>query len=122
MDGWCRPVRSSKEIRRDPRTYVLGMPDRAELLRWAEELRTFDHPALVVRATEDRVMPPDHGRRLAALLPQGRLVEVPESYPLLPDLPEDRPDALAEHITALPAEGRAAPGDRERGDDGGSGR
>ncbi len=76
MDGWFRPLWASREIRRDLRTYVLGVPDRAELLRWAEELRTFDRPALVIWATEDRVMPLDHGRRLAALLPQGRLRSV----------------------------------------------
>ncbi|MER7036291.1 alpha/beta fold hydrolase [Streptomyces microflavus] len=101
MDGWFRSLWASKEIRRDLRTYVLGVPDRSELLLWAEELRTFDRPALVIWATEDRVMPLDHGRRLAELLPQGRLVEVADSYTLLP---EDRPDALVEHITAFLAE------------------
>ncbi|MFF0055574.1 alpha/beta fold hydrolase [Streptomyces microflavus] len=101
MDGWFRSLWASKEIRRDLRTYVLGVPDRVELLRWAEELRTFDRPALVIWASEDRVMPLDHGRRLAELLPQGRLVEVADSYTLLP---EDRPDALVEHITAFLAE------------------
>ncbi|MGW7228524.1 hypothetical protein [Streptomyces cyaneofuscatus] len=34
-------------------------------------------------------------------LPQGRLVEVADSYTLPP---EDRPDALVEHITAFLAE------------------
>ncbi len=29
-------------------------------------------------------MPPEHGRRLAGLLPQGRLTEVDDSYPLIP--------------------------------------
>ncbi|MFJ9309706.1 alpha/beta fold hydrolase [Streptomyces cyaneofuscatus] len=101
MDGWFRPLWASKEIRRDLRTYVLGVPDRAELLRWADQLRTFDRHALVIWATEDRVMPLDHGRRLAELLPQGRLVEVDDSYTLLP---EDRPDALVEHLTAFLAE------------------
>ncbi|MET8056683.1 alpha/beta fold hydrolase [Streptomyces microflavus] len=101
MDGWFRSLWASKEVRRDLRTYVLGVPDRAELLGWAEELRTFDRPALVIWASEDRVMPLDHGRRLAELLPQGRLVEVADSYTLLP---EDRPDALVEHITAFLAE------------------
>ncbi|RLV70405.1 Oxidoreductase [Streptomyces sp. CBMAI 2042] len=37
-------------------------------------------------------------------LPQGRLVEVADSYTLLP---EDRPDALVEHITAFLAEAAA---------------
>jgi pimeloyl-ACP methyl ester carboxylesterase len=42
----------------------------------------FDRPALVVWASGDRVMPPERGRRLAELLPQGELVEVE-------DIPDD---------------------------------
>ncbi|MFH9751174.1 alpha/beta fold hydrolase [Streptomyces griseus] len=101
MDRWFRPVQSSPEIRRDLRAYVLGVPEKAELLRWTEQLRTFDRPALVIWATEDRVMPIEHGRRLAEILPWGRLVEVADSYTLLP---QDRPDALVEHIGAFLAE------------------
>jgi pimeloyl-ACP methyl ester carboxylesterase len=40
-------------------------------------------------------MPPDHGRRLAELLPQGRLVELPDSYTLIP---LDQPAQLARAI------------------------
>ncbi|MFD4239314.1 alpha/beta fold hydrolase [Streptomyces sp. NPDC058542] len=98
MDRWFRPLQTSPEIRRDLRAYALGVPEKAELARWAEQLRTFDRPALVIWATEDRVMPLDHGRRLAELLPQGRLVEVADSYTLIP---QDRPDALVEHIGAF---------------------
>ncbi|MFG3395678.1 MULTISPECIES: hypothetical protein [Streptomyces] len=61
MDDWFRPLPTSAAIRRDLRVYVLGVPEKAELLRWAEQLRTFGRPALVVWATEDRVMPLDHG-------------------------------------------------------------
>ncbi|MGI5244207.1 alpha/beta fold hydrolase [Dactylosporangium sp. CA-139066] len=46
----------------------------------------------MVWAAGDRVMPPEHGRRLAGLLPQGPLVEVPDSYPLIP---LDQPERLA---------------------------
>ncbi|MFD0024078.1 alpha/beta fold hydrolase [Streptomyces sp. NPDC058382] len=95
MDGWFRPLRTSKEIRRDLRKYVLGVPPKAELLRWAEALRTFDRPALVAWAAEDKVMPPEHGRRLAGLLPRGELVEIEDSYTLIP---EDQPAKLAGHI------------------------
>ncbi|MFF1924729.1 alpha/beta fold hydrolase [Streptomyces sp. NPDC058221] len=95
MDGWFRPLWTSKEIRRDLRKYVLGVPPKAELLRWAEALRTFDRPALVAWAAEDKVMPPEHGRRLAGLLPRGELVEIADSYTLIP---EDQPAKLAAHI------------------------
>jgi pimeloyl-ACP methyl ester carboxylesterase len=36
-----------------------------------------------------------HGRRLAALLPAARLLEIPDSYTLIP---EDQPDLLARAI------------------------
>ena len=62
------------------------------LVATAERLPEFKHPALVVWASEDRVMPPEHGGRLAALLPGGRLVEVEDSYTLIP---LDQPARLA---------------------------
>ncbi|MBM7441161.1 alpha/beta fold hydrolase [Streptomyces sp. HB132] len=95
MDDWFRPLWTSAAIRRDLRAYVLGVPPRDELLAWAQALRTFDRPALVVWAAEDKVMPPAHGRRLADLLPEGELVEVADSYTLIP---EDQPQRLTEAI------------------------
>jgi pimeloyl-ACP methyl ester carboxylesterase len=40
-------------------------------------------------------MPPEHGRRLAEILPQGRLIEIPDSYTLIP---EDQPGEIARAI------------------------
>jgi pimeloyl-ACP methyl ester carboxylesterase len=40
-------------------------------------------------------MPPEHGRRLAELLPHGRLVEIADSYTLIP---LDQPAGLAQAI------------------------
>jgi pimeloyl-ACP methyl ester carboxylesterase len=40
-------------------------------------------------------MLPEHGRRLAELLPQGRLIEVDDSYTLIP---LDQPARLAQTI------------------------
>jgi len=82
---WMRPVLTQPEIRRDT-------------VRVLRAIRTEPKPAgrggrtpaevrgsgLVVWAAGDRVMPPERGRRLAALLPQGRLVEVDDSYTLIP--------------------------------------
>jgi pimeloyl-ACP methyl ester carboxylesterase len=89
---WTRPVLTQPAIRRDFRKYARGLPPKAELLEIAEALRGFDRPALVVWAAEDRVMPPEHGRRLAGMLPAGRLVEIPDSYTLVP---LDQPARLA---------------------------
>lgn len=98
MDAWFRPLWTSPEIRRDLRKYVLGVPPKDELLGWAEKLRTFDRPALVVWAAEDKVMPPAHGRRLAELLPKSELVMIEDSYTLIP---EDQPRRLAELIRSF---------------------
>ena len=71
-----------------------GSP-RGLLLDVAETLPSFDRPALVVWASADRVMPPEHGRRLAELIPQGQLAEVDDSYTLIP---LDQPARLAQLV------------------------
>lgn len=93
-DAWLEPLLTQKAIRRDLQKYV-GNLDRRVLLDAAEGLRSFDKPALVVWASEDRVMPPEHGRRFAELLPQGQLVEIDDSYTLIP---LDQPAKLASEI------------------------
>lgn len=99
MDRWFGPVVAQREIRRDLRKYVLGAAQgRRDLLAAADALREFDRPALVAWASEDLLMPREHGRRLAELLPQGRLVEIADSYTLIP---EDQPVTLAEHLREL---------------------
>jgi pimeloyl-ACP methyl ester carboxylesterase len=93
---WIRPVLERPEIRRDAvRTLRAAAADTGLLLAAAERLPRFDRPALVVWARGDRVMPPEHGRRLAALLPRGLLVEIDDSYTLVP---LDRPTELARAI------------------------
>jgi len=93
---WLHPVLRDAAIRRDVvRVLRSAFADRELLVRAASQLPAFDRPALVIWAAEDRVMPPDHGRRLAELLPQGKLIEVEDSYPLIP---LDQPSRLAELI------------------------
>ena len=82
---WMRPVLRQAEIRRDAvRVLRAVFADRDILVRAAERLPGFGRPALVVWASEDRVMPPAHGRRLAELIPDARLVQVGDSYTLIP--------------------------------------
>lgn len=102
MDRWFAPALAQREIRRDLRKYVLSSAQgRRDLLAAAESLRSFDRPALVAWAVEDRLMPREHGRRLAELLPRGRLVEITDSYTLIP---EDQPAQLAAHMRELLSE------------------
>ena len=85
-------------MRLSPRGYDiprLDTLDKRDMLAAAEHLRHFDRPALVIWAPEDRVMPPEHGRRLAELLPQGRLIEIADSYTFIP---LDQPGELARAI------------------------
>ena len=101
---WIKPVLTRPEIRRDTvRTLRAAAADTRFLLEAAERLPGFNHPALVVWASQDRVMPPEHGQRLAKLLPQGQLAEVEDSYTLIP---LDQPARLAQLIREFtPASG-----------------
>jgi pimeloyl-ACP methyl ester carboxylesterase len=93
---WLRPVLTQPEIRRDTvRTLRAAARDTGLLTRAAATMTGFRHPALIVWASQDRVMPPEHGRRLAGLLPGSELVEVDDSYTLIP---LDQPARLAQAI------------------------
>jgi pimeloyl-ACP methyl ester carboxylesterase len=99
---WLRPLLTSPGIRRDiVRTLRAAAADTRFLMAAAERLPDFRRPTLVVWASEDRVMPPEHGRRLAALLPQGQLTEIDDSYTLVPlDQPARLGQAIREFIGA----------------------
>ena len=93
---WMRPVLEQPAIRRDAvRTLRAAGADTRLLVSAAECLPGFDRPVLIVWAREDRVMPPEHGRRLAGLLPDARLAEIEDSYTLIP---LDQPARLAQVI------------------------
>ncbi|MFE3514805.1 alpha/beta fold hydrolase [Streptomyces sp. NPDC059166] len=109
MDDWFAPATRSRAIRRDFAKMATGAPGRRTLLAWSERLRDFDRPVLVVWATEDRLMPREHGPRLAGLYPQGRLVEIADSSTLIP---EDQPERLARALRDFLAETGAEPEQR----------
>src|SRR3954447_4036141 len=103
-DAWLRPLLTQRAIRRDVKKYIAAARP-TELAAASERLTEFDRPALVVWAKEDRVMPPEHGRRLAELLPRGRLVEIDDSRPRPPPAqpaapPRARRDFAREPVTA----------------------
>jgi len=93
---WLRPVLTQPGIRRDTvRMLRAAAADPAFLVRAAGELPAFGRPVLVAWASQDRVMPPEHGRRLAALLPHAEFTEVDDCYTLVP---LDQPVWLAQAI------------------------
>lgn len=92
LTEWLRPAWGSRAIRRDFAKFATGTPPRDVLLSCSERLADVDLPALIVWADDDRLMPREHGPRLAALLPNSRLAEIADSATLVP---EDQPEELA---------------------------
>ncbi|PHQ51390.1 alpha/beta hydrolase [Streptomyces cinnamoneus] len=92
---WTEPLLRHPGIRRDLSAYCRGRFDKKELVRDTEALRRFTGEALVLWSPDNRVMPPEHGHRLAELLPAGRYAEVPGAY-VLSML--DEPETVAREI------------------------
>jgi pimeloyl-ACP methyl ester carboxylesterase len=79
---WTEPALRDAGVRRDLIAYARTRLDKPTLIRDTEALRGFDGEALVLWSPGNKVMPPDHGRRLAELLPRARYAEVPGAYVL----------------------------------------
>jgi pimeloyl-ACP methyl ester carboxylesterase len=94
LDTWLHPLQTQRGVRRDLTKYVQTL-NKGDMLVAAEGLRSFNRPALVIWAKEDRIMPPEHGGRLVELLPHGQLIEIADSYTLIP---LDQPGELARAI------------------------
>lgn len=90
-DSWLRPSRTSRAIRRDTKRFMRSVDNR-DTLYAAEHLGSFTRPVLLAWATEDRVFPFEHARRLAEIFPDATLAEVHDSYSFVP---EDQPERLA---------------------------
>ncbi|MBB5917314.1 pimeloyl-ACP methyl ester carboxylesterase [Nocardia transvalensis] len=99
--GWTEPALRDARIGRDVRKYGHSLPDRSELIANTEALRGFPGEALVLWSSAGKVMPRDHGARLADLLPRGRLVEIDDAYVLsMLDQPQAVAKAMTEFLTA----------------------
>lgn len=100
LASWIEGPRHQRGVRRDVVAYV-RTSDNDGLTNAAAQFGHFDKPVLVLWSTEDRVMPPEHGARLAGLFPNARLVDVDDSYTLMP---LDAPDRVAAEIRRFVAE------------------
>jgi pimeloyl-ACP methyl ester carboxylesterase len=92
---WTEPVLRRPDVRRDLRKYCRSRFDTDALIRDTEALRAFRGDVLVLWSPDNKVMPPEHGHRLAELVPRGRYAEVPGAY-VLSIL--DEPEAVAREI------------------------
>ncbi len=100
INRWLRPLQTDPGVRRDLARYARGAR-RRQMLEVCQRLQGFGRPVLVIWAPEDRVQRPEHGRRLAAILPNAQLVEIPDSYTLIMrDQPEASASAVRKFIRA----------------------
>jgi pimeloyl-ACP methyl ester carboxylesterase len=96
-DSYALPMVRRGEIRRDLRRVLAGI-DPKYTLDAAARLTAFDKPVLIAWSADDRFFPTEHAERLAKLLPNARLewIEGARTFS-----PEDRPERLAELISAF---------------------
>jgi pimeloyl-ACP methyl ester carboxylesterase len=104
LKEWVYPGIEDRGVRRDGVRFFTSADARITL-RAAERLPELRMPALLVWGTADRFFTVDDARRLAALIPDSKLVEVPEARTFLP---LDRPELLADEIAAFARAGAAA--------------
>ena len=100
MRSVTNPIRRVPGVREDLARLLLAV-DTRDTYEAAGRLPTFDRPALVIWAEDDKLFPRAHGRLLADLLAQGRFTTIADSRTFIP---EDQPERLTELITNFLAE------------------
>jgi pimeloyl-ACP methyl ester carboxylesterase len=93
-EAWTRPFLEDGDVRRDTIAFLRAM-DKATMLDAAARLPSLRIPSLVVWGQDDRFFSPELGRRLAAALPDSRLVPMDDVRTFVA---EDAPEALARLI------------------------
>jgi len=94
--SWMQPGLHDPGVKRDLKKVTMGMNKRYTL-EAAEKLRGSDLPVLLTWAPGDRVFPLKHAERLAAEVPNARIVQIPDSRTFVPlDQPQRLADAIAE--------------------------
>jgi pimeloyl-ACP methyl ester carboxylesterase len=77
-DSWLQPCRADSRICRDLATLLRNVA-KTDLTDVSTRLPRFTKPVAVVWGQADRCFTPALGRRLAALFPNGTLIEVPDA-------------------------------------------
>jgi pimeloyl-ACP methyl ester carboxylesterase len=104
LDDWVEPVASSAEIRRDATKFMRGTSGKLTV-RAAHELADFPSPTLFAWAPEDRLFKIKLAERLAATMPDARIVRIPDSKTFIS---LDQPDRLAQEIAGFMRETQPA--------------
>lgn len=97
FDSYVLPLLTRREIRADLRRTIADVKPRHTLAA-AEQLLSFDRPALIAWSADDRFFPRSDAERLAAAIPGARLewIEGARTFSA-----EDQPERLAELIGAF---------------------
>jgi pimeloyl-ACP methyl ester carboxylesterase len=94
LDLMFEPPRRSREVRRDAVRLLRSM-NAADTQAAAAALGDVTIPVLIAWSADDRIFPPEHASRLAALLPHATVSAIADS---LAFSPIDQPAALAQRI------------------------
>jgi pimeloyl-ACP methyl ester carboxylesterase len=94
IDSWLSPRLRDAGVKRDLKKVTTGM-NRRYTLEAAERLKGSELPLLLAWAPGDRFFPLRYAERLAAEMPNARIVEIPGSRTFVPI---DQPNRLAEEI------------------------
>jgi pimeloyl-ACP methyl ester carboxylesterase len=105
LDAWVRPYLNDRGVRRDTVKFLRSISNRYTL-EAAEKLRNFDRPTLIAWAPEDRFFKLRYAERLAAEIPNARLVRIEDSRTFVS---EDQPERLAEEIGSFVTETTTTP-------------
>jgi pimeloyl-ACP methyl ester carboxylesterase len=97
--SWLEPARTDVRIRRDLATLLRNVA-KTDLTDVATRLGQFTKPVTLVWGQSDRAFTPALGRRLAALFPNGSLIEVPGAKTFVS---LDNPAAVIDAITKVSA-------------------
>lgn len=91
---WIRPFFADKGVRGDIIAFLAAV-DSKYTLEAADALRSFDKPALIAWATEDKIFPRKHAEELARRIPDSRLEWIEDSRTFVS---EDQPERVAQLI------------------------
>jgi pimeloyl-ACP methyl ester carboxylesterase len=90
-DSYVLPALGDPGVRRDTSRFCAGLSPQ-QTLKAAEDLRRFEHPALVAWSREDRLFPTSDAEALAEAIPNAQLEWIDDAYTFAP---EDQPERVA---------------------------
>jgi pimeloyl-ACP methyl ester carboxylesterase len=105
VDEWLAPAAENRDVKRDLTKILRGIHKRHTIAA-AERLRTFERPVRFAWGTDDRFFKRAHAERLAAMLPDARIVDIPDARTFVS---LDQPARVAELVAEFATEQSAAP-------------